>query len=113
MDEMKPCPFCGGEPTIEHPEGDDYAVGCDDCCFSIMAGNVGIGWYATREEAITAWNTRPREDAGVVDDAMVERAWKAYNVRKHALDADDELPLLSRMDECMKAALAAALGRPE
>lgn len=58
LEKLEPCPFCGREATVENPEEGCYAIGCDDCCFSVMAGNVGIGWYATRAEAITAWNTR-------------------------------------------------------
>lgn len=59
--ELLPCPFCGGMASVEHVDK-VWEVGCDhfdvdpsgkDCCGS------GIGSsYATKREAIKAWNTR-------------------------------------------------------
>ena len=51
-DELKPCPFCGGEAEItKWHEG--YFVEC-------KAHHCGgtIGAYKTEEETIEAWNTR-------------------------------------------------------
>ena len=59
-DKLKPCPFCGNEPTLIVYRGKDgwrdrYAVLCryDD-------GGCGAesGWYHYEEETIEAWNRR-------------------------------------------------------
>lgn len=61
--ELKPCPFCGGESdgVVRVPfigvervpfigvEG--YEVTCSRCCAQ-------TGYYTTKEEAIEAWNAR-------------------------------------------------------
>lgn len=60
MTRLKPCPFCGGEPTIRIFKGkngwrDRYAVICsydDGGC----GGEGGI--YHSEIEAIEAWNRR-------------------------------------------------------
>jgi Lar family restriction alleviation protein len=57
MDELKRCPFCGGEAEIEEVPGSPYtnesyawACGCKKC---------NIGWYKeSKPEAIAAWNRR-------------------------------------------------------
>lgn len=63
-DELKPCPFCGGEARIVE---DRYAsgvfhVGCgDDLCL----GFSGLGWtFASTAAARIAWNVR----AAVTDE---------------------------------------------
>ena len=56
--ELKPCPFCGGEADLEHytvgswddPE-DRYDVNCLSCLASIES-------KSTEAEAIEAWNRR-------------------------------------------------------
>ena len=60
-DELKPCPFCGGDASIGNGlkghDGDYYFVNCTDCLAStnllIVEGN-----ELTRDAAIAAWNTR-------------------------------------------------------
>lgn len=58
MDELKRCPFCGGEASLDEipptPFLDEYStyysVGCKEC---------NIGWYEeSREQAIAVWNRR-------------------------------------------------------
>ena len=56
MDNLKPCPFCGGEAKIkfESEERHVYAyryIVCNNCF-----GNTG--WKNTEKEAIDAWNKR-------------------------------------------------------
>lgn len=57
MSNLKPCPFCGGEATIEYDNGFDipsYALDCvSDCPFSSA-----YLLYNSKEDAIKAWNTR-------------------------------------------------------
>lgn len=54
--EMKPCPFCGGEPVIVEEMWDmdgvpKYLVRCKDC-------DSQNGEYDDEYEAIDAWNER-------------------------------------------------------
>ena len=60
MDELKPCPFCGTEPTVIVRRGkagwrDKFAVLCDH-----EQGGCGAesGWYHNEEEAVETWNKR-------------------------------------------------------
>lgn len=84
MAEILGCPFCGRAGTVENPEPGCYAIGCDDCCFSMMEGNVGIGWYATEAEAIAAWNRRipPPQAAGGEPVAWVD-PYELMMLREH------------------------------
>lgn len=53
MTELLPCPFCGGEATVERIGKSGYFyVACNTayCC--------DFGKYNTEAEAIAAWNTR-------------------------------------------------------
>ena len=50
MEELKPCPFCGGEAHIHRHER--FGIECDEC-------GMGLGWIKeTEQEAIEAWNRR-------------------------------------------------------
>lgn len=49
-EELKPCPFCGGEAILEW-EGDSYVISCKEC-------NAEITFEQTRKSAIKAWNRR-------------------------------------------------------
>jgi Lar family restriction alleviation protein len=51
-DQLKSCPFCGGNPTVDAQFGREWWVECDDC-----AATTG-GMEATKAEAIDAWNRR-------------------------------------------------------
>lgn len=68
-DDLKPCPFCGGDKNIicrtDYDGRDAYAVSCryPECHGAIFM--LGYGYFTTKEEAIAAWNTR-REFAPVV-----------------------------------------------
>ena len=60
MTELKPCPFCGNEPTIIVRKGKDgwrdrYSVLCD-----YEHGGCGAesGWYHYEVEAVASWNKR-------------------------------------------------------
>ena len=53
MENLKPCPFCGGKASLETEDGIYFYVICDEC--SADAGSV---MCYDKEEAITAWNNR-------------------------------------------------------
>lgn len=48
MNELKPCPFCGGKAHIMRG---GHWIACEDC-------QSESGYYSTKEEAIEAWNRR-------------------------------------------------------
>ena len=52
MEELKPCPFCGGEATLDHYESDGYLAYCILCHAMIEH------WCADKQEAINKWNKR-------------------------------------------------------
>ena len=56
--ELKPCPFCGGQATLEREENDDWIVWCRCGCV--------LGAFGASDEAETAWNRRSRNDRGTV-----------------------------------------------
>ena len=53
MNELKTCPFCGGEVKIV-PEGDYHEIVCDNCQVAM--------WWRDAEELERRWNTRSEED---------------------------------------------------
>ena len=53
MTDLKPCPFCGGEPRIVHFTQDACYVLCENIdCMAMQKV------YGTKSEAIAAWNAR-------------------------------------------------------
>ena len=52
--ELKPCPFCGGRPTVEREENDDWLVWCR--CGCVLAA------FGASDEAEEAWNHRVSDD---------------------------------------------------
>ena len=82
--DLKPCPFCGGEKhTIcrtdyDYDNKDAYAVSCryHNCHGSIF--RLGYGYFATKDEAIAAWNTRAIDPAAIREAALREAAAVAW-----------------------------------
>ena len=62
MNDLKPCPLCGGSnlEVVNTPQG--YFIGCSCGCFT--------GEFETREDAITAWNTRAQTVFGMTLDEV-------------------------------------------
>lgn len=53
--ELKPCPFCGGNAGFINNGERTWSIGCyTSNCY--MWGS--RGWYASKEEAVKAWNRR-------------------------------------------------------
>ncbi|MBR1436961.1 MAG: Lar family restriction alleviation protein [Synergistaceae bacterium] len=53
-EQLRPCPFCGGEARIFYPDCTFPSVGCRKC------GTVSSR-YVYMQEAIDAWNRRKEE----------------------------------------------------
>lgn len=60
MDELKPCPFCGGEACMQQHVfvgySSTFGVVCLDCCCETRQ------FYHTENEAEEAWNRRADYD---------------------------------------------------
>lgn len=128
MDELKPCPFCN-KPPITTPSGEG-GKGLMIECLTEGCVNTHVSYY-NHDVARTAWNTRPREGAGTVDQSipMDPGPWRASDDGKDvfsehfAVDAalrisGDFIDDHHRKDYAVwlartlnNAALAAALGR--
>ena len=68
MNELLPCPFCGGQARTMI--GDKWWVTCSACTCEIgfdgMDENGYYGHFNTEAEAIVAWNTRAERTCKVV-----------------------------------------------
>lgn len=51
INELKPCPFCGGGTHYYAPAPIDHHIQCEKCFAE-------TGGFSSKEEAIEAWNTR-------------------------------------------------------
>ena len=102
--ELKPCPFCGGEPTVDGPEnhvapgvGVGYAVYCnnEDCYLGGMDAPLFYRWFS---EAVAAWNARAERTCEWVpgtDKADDGRQW--FTGRGEAYLLEETPPLLPEL----------------
>ena len=102
--ELKPCPFCGGEATIEPKNwaGRDYiGVFCNECLI------FQDGRSATDAEAITAWNTRTNSQdaliAELASDAQFYMSQFGQGLEAHGIAYG---PSQREADERLRATLA-------
>lgn len=65
MSELKPCPFCGGDPVVEPYYHGKEVEGYTVACLYRGCVNPQISLDGDRENAIKAWNTRPASPAAV------------------------------------------------
>lgn len=82
MEELKPCPFCGGRPVEHYPGGTAYGIECEDC-------HIGTSYVCLdqHEKAIEAWNRREYElerdellDIADEMESFSEREYCAYGI---------------------------------
>ncbi|EKN6209125.1 Lar family restriction alleviation protein [Yersinia enterocolitica] len=73
IEELKPCPFCGGKAHLLTSNG-SFLVECSACLTDFLNGPVGIGWYHSEKDAAAGWNDRPSERALI---AQLEAAQKS------------------------------------
>lgn len=87
-EELKPCPFCGGEARIVQASGRMlFCVVCDDC-------DASGGHYFTEEDAATAWNDRAERTC-------------------HLVETDHEYEASYRCTECKRVVWADFKGNPK
>ena len=85
-DELKPCPFCGGEKMMAFPpnctKDGPYNRG-DNAqpivrCMTCFAEAMGAAWDNTKASVITAWNTRTDTIPSAAYVAGLEAALEFY-----------------------------------
>ena len=99
-EELKPCPFCGGEAeeqfedagTVHPSQTERSSVYCPKCDALINGGEL--------EETRKAWNTRPAADNGELVAAVMEC---------EALDMGDYVEINLSKWEAVEAALVEAI----
>ena len=69
MEELKPCPFCGGEAIIAYDLA-YWVVSCTECPTKLTGyrHNGHIVESMTKEEAIKTWNTRHERTVKLKDN---------------------------------------------
>lgn len=59
MENLKPCPFCGGKPkmySVNDPKIHGFIHFCDG--FDDIMVKIESRFFLTEEDAVTAWNRR-------------------------------------------------------
>jgi len=77
MSELTPCPFCGGEASLnqEH-KSKRWFIGCEGCEVETPSYREDM-----KAEAIKAWNQRVRKEGNIrklIEDTIID----AYNKHK-------------------------------
>ncbi len=78
-EELKPCPFCGGEAKAFYcEESGTYDVQCQSCGAVPYIGNRRSGSLRSMEDVVAAWNRRAERTCRpfVADDGA--GAWGVY-----------------------------------
>lgn len=79
-EELKPCPFCGGEAKAFFcEESGAYDVQCQKCgALPFLGRKRGVGRFKSMDDVIAAWNRRAERtcrmvDCGTHDTCVVNR----------------------------------------
>jgi Lar family restriction alleviation protein len=111
--DLKPCPFCGGDKNTicktDYDGRDSYAVSCryPECHGAIFT--LGYGCFATKDEAIAAWNTRAIDPAVIRQAALREAAAVCIGVSNDILTQigrEHERWMRATAEDCSKMILA-------
>ena len=120
MEELKPCPFCGGEAEyytyeqehdlydsntlgfLETYETTEHYVGCKECL-------AVVGTFVTKKQAIKSWNNRAYEDESTLltkikslADSLEKEADSAKLAYVHYGDAEDRAEYCAYKDAARK-----------
>jgi len=106
-DELKPCPFCGGAPTVV--DDDSYGacyVFCGPCDVMPEQAYRNVGETA---QAIAAWNRRAAPEPSEADVRLEERKWCVDVAREMGSQYGYEIAeeIERRSEPLARAALAA------
>lgn len=83
--ELKPCPFCGGEAFTSFYIGYPYWVSCRECGAKIHGGVVSA--IEGRKASIEAWNRRAGEkepEEAAEASQSTKKSWTAEEIQKAA-----------------------------
>ncbi len=87
---MKPCPFCGGEAWLNNYEAKYSALPAQSRCPQCRSCGANIGYLATADKAIEAWNCRPEviqlSNALVAANANHENFERLWYLEKDKVD---------------------------
>ncbi|MBS6941229.1 MAG: Lar family restriction alleviation protein [Slackia piriformis] len=74
IEELKPCPFCGGEITLTCSDGDGaFYIRCSKCGASTGHVSSRKGVVEAESEAVERWNRRAEPPAAPDDPARYSR----------------------------------------
>jgi len=84
MDDLKPCPFCGGEAKHYHHSSHGGWSNTDSVCCTNEDCGCGTCLHETEASAIAAWNTRA--DALATRDARIAELTERNEKLEHLFD---------------------------
>jgi Lar family restriction alleviation protein len=99
LTKLKPCPFCGSEGKLTGNRPYTYKVTCQN---TNLLCNVSLGRCFSKEEAISQWNTRAKDD--LLDACIEARRFIHYSTGNIPIRGTEYL----RVKEMLESAIAKA-----